>query len=88
MDDHERQATQHLMLHHGRRREGVFFGAVSFSAKASFGIGSQIAGFVVDAVGLQPRQAPETVGPEVVQGLGYTLGLSILLPIFSLSRAG
>jgi Na+/melibiose symporter-like transporter len=70
--------TDEDMLRFGRRREGIFFGAVSFSAKASFGVGSQIAGFVVDAVGLKPNQAPETVGPEVVQGLGYTLGLSIL----------
>lgn len=63
----------------GRRREGVFFGAVSFSAKASFGLGSQIAGLVIEAVGLQPNQAPESVGPQVVSGLGLTLGLSILL---------
>ena len=71
--------TDEDALHHGRRREGIFFGAVSFSAKMSFGVGSLIAGLVVDAVGLQPKQAPETVGPEVIQGLGYTLGLSILL---------
>jgi Na+/melibiose symporter-like transporter len=71
--------TDEDALENGRRREGVFFGAVSFSAKASFGIGSQIAGFVVDAVGLKPHQAPEAVGPDVVTGLGLTLGLSILL---------
>ena len=71
--------TDEDALRYGRRREGIFFGAVSFSAKMSFGVGSLIAGFVVDAVGLQPNQAPETVGPAVTQGLGYTLGLSILL---------
>jgi len=71
--------TDEDALAHGRRREGVFFGAVSFSAKAAFGVGSLIAGFVVDAVGLLPNQAPESVGPRVVEGLGYTLGLSILL---------
>ena len=71
--------TDEDALLHGRRREGIFFGAVSFSAKASFGVGSQIAGFVVAAVGLQPGQAPESVGATVVQGLGLTLGLSILL---------
>jgi hypothetical protein len=30
-------------------------------------------------VGLQPGQAPETAGPEIVRGLGLTLGLSLLL---------
>jgi Na+/melibiose symporter-like transporter len=71
--------TDEDALHHGRRRQGVFFGAVSFSAKAAFGVGGLIAGVVVQAVGLQPNQAPETAGPEIVQGLGLTLGLSLLL---------
>jgi Na+/melibiose symporter-like transporter len=62
----------------GRRREGVFFGAASFSAKAAFGVGSQIAGFCIDWVGLAPNAAPDQVGPEVVRGLGLTFGVSIL----------
>jgi Na+/melibiose symporter-like transporter len=61
----------------GRRREGVFFGAASFSSKAAFGIGSQIAGFCIEWVRLAPGALPEEVGPEVVRGLGLTFGISI-----------
>jgi GPH family glycoside/pentoside/hexuronide:cation symporter len=66
-------------LRHGRRREGIFFGASSFSGKAFFGIGSQIAGVIIDLVGLRPGALPDEVGHEVVRGLGLALGLSILL---------
>jgi GPH family glycoside/pentoside/hexuronide:cation symporter len=66
-------------VRNGRRREGIFFGAISFAAKAFFGVGSQIAGFVVDFVGLQPGALPQDVGPEVVRDLGLTLGFSTLL---------
>jgi Na+/melibiose symporter-like transporter len=70
--------TDQDALEYGRRREGIFFGAISFSAKASFGVGSQIAGFVVDAVGLTPNQPAAEVAPQVVQALGLTLGGFIL----------
>jgi Na+/melibiose symporter-like transporter len=70
--------TDEDALQHGRRREGVFFGAASFASKAAFGIGSQIAGFAVDWSGLQPNAKPEEVGPAVVQALGATLGLSVM----------
>jgi Na+/melibiose symporter-like transporter len=71
--------TDEDALAHGRRREGIFFGAVSFSSKASFGVGAMIAGFVVQAIGLLPNQAAEEVGPNVVQGLGVTLVVAILV---------
>ena len=71
--------TDEDALMYGGRREGIFFGAVSFAAKASFGIGSQIAGFVVDFVGLVPGAKSEEVGPQVVRDLGLTLGFSILV---------
>lgn len=70
--------TDEDALAHGRRREGVFFGAVSFAAKASFGIGGLVAGIVVSAIGLRANQDPATVAPEVIRALGLTLGLSIL----------
>jgi hypothetical protein len=41
-------------------------------------VGSQIAGVVVDLVGLEPGAMPDEVGPGVVQGLGLSLGLSVL----------
>lgn len=71
--------TDEDALQHGRRREGIFFGAVSFSAKAAFGVGSLIAGFVVELVGLVPGQDPATAGPEIVNGLGTTLCVAIAL---------
>ncbi len=71
--------TDEDQLLHGRRREGILFGAVSFAAKASFGVGSQLAGFVVDFVGLETGATPDDVGPRVVRDLGLTLGFSILL---------
>lgn len=66
-------------LRFGRRREGIFFGAASFSAKASFGVGSLLAGLAVDAVGLVQGADPAGVGTRVVHGLGYTYALSVLL---------
>lgn len=70
--------TDEDALAHGRRREGIFFGAISFTAKASFGLGGQIAGLVVDGVGLVPHAAPDAVGPEVARGLGLAYGGAIL----------
>lgn len=71
--------TDEDALVYGRRREGIFFGAISFASKASFGIGSQLAGIAVDAVGLTPGLRPEEVGPSVVRDLGLTLGAATLL---------
>lgn len=76
----------------GRRREGVFFGAAAFAARAATGIGSQIAGLTVDWVGLAPNARPEDLGAEVARGLGLTLGMSILglcgLSLLFFSRYG
>jgi Na+/melibiose symporter-like transporter len=63
----------------GRRREGVFFGATSFAAKAFFGVGSLIAGLVFDFVGLEKGMAMDAAPVTVVRDLGLTLGTSILL---------
>ncbi len=71
--------TDEDQLVHGRRREGVFFGAISFAAKAFFGIGSLVAGIVVDAVGLAPGAAPESVAEAVVHNLGYASGCAIAI---------
>jgi GPH family glycoside/pentoside/hexuronide:cation symporter len=66
-------------LRNDRRREGVFFGANSFSAKSSVGVGSLIAGFVVDAVGLEQGMTPEQVTPAMQSDLGLAVGLSLLV---------
>ena len=68
-------------LRTGRRREGMFFGATSFAAKAFFGVGSQIAGFIFDAVGLEKGMEVADAPATVVRDLGLTLGLSVLFLI-------
>jgi GPH family glycoside/pentoside/hexuronide:cation symporter len=60
-----------------RRREGIFFGANSFSAKAAVGVGSLIAGLVVDGVGLEMGMTPDEVTPAMQNHLGLALGLSM-----------
>jgi Na+/melibiose symporter-like transporter len=65
----------------GRRREGIFFGATSFAAKACFGIGSLIAGFVFDFVGLKQGMGVEDAPGTVVRDLGLTLGCTLLVMV-------
>jgi GPH family glycoside/pentoside/hexuronide:cation symporter len=65
----------------GRRREGIFFGATSFSGKAFFGVGSLIAGLVFDFVGLEKGMSVEDAPVTVVRDLGLTLGLSVLIMV-------
>ena len=64
-----------------RRREGIFFGATSFAAKAAFGIGGLIAGFIVESVGITKMQSAAEAGPGVVRQLGLAHGLTILVLI-------
>jgi GPH family glycoside/pentoside/hexuronide:cation symporter len=61
-------------LRHGRRREGVIFGAESFGWKALVGIGSLIAGFTVDSVGLTPGMDPASISPALANRLGLAQG--------------
>jgi len=70
-------------LLNNRRREGVFFGANSFSAKAASGVGIFIAGLVVDRVGLEKGMPPEdmTVDMQAKFGLAVGLSLSVLVGI-------
>ncbi|MCP3985049.1 MAG: hypothetical protein GY723_11715 [bacterium] len=65
-------------LRTGRRREGVYFGAVSFAAKAAFGLGGLIAGMIVEGVGVTKLQSPEEATAEIVFQLGLAHGLIIL----------
>jgi len=62
-----------------RRREGIFFGSLSFASKAASGMGTVLAGVVYDfaglARGLDPSQAP----PGSAQTLGLSTGLVIVV---------
>ncbi len=66
-------------LLHRRRREGIFFGALSFAGKAASGAGVVIAGIAYDAVGLYKGLDPAVAAPEVATRLGLVSGGIILV---------
>jgi GPH family glycoside/pentoside/hexuronide:cation symporter len=61
-------------LANGRRREGVIFGAESFSWKALTGLGPLLAGIVIDVVGLTGKTSPDEVSDGAVAALGLAQG--------------
>ena len=63
LDEHE------LATH--RRQEGTFFAAGTFIAKATTGMGTLLAGVVIDMTGIQPGAAPGSVSQPVLQSLGW-----------------
>jgi Na+/melibiose symporter-like transporter len=68
-DEHE--------LETGRRQEGIFFGAVAFSGKASTGVGNLVAGEGLDVIGWPRGSGVRTaadVPPEVLVELGLLYG--------------
>ncbi len=60
----------------GQRQEGVFFAASAFVYKATTGLGTLVAGLVIDASGLQAGAEPGTVPETVLAALG---GFSVLI---------
>ena len=71
-DEHE--------LRTGTRREGIFFGALSFAAKSTSGLGSFIAGIGIDLIDF-PTQADPAAVPEakiVSLGILYGPGIAVL----------
>jgi Na+/melibiose symporter-like transporter len=73
-------------LLHGRRREGIFFGALSFAGKAATGLGVVIAGAVYDGVGLYQGLDPVAAPPSVATHLGIVSG-GVILVLVTLSLA-
>ncbi|MCP4682332.1 MAG: hypothetical protein GY864_08350 [Desulfobacterales bacterium] len=65
-DEHELQ-TKH-------RQEGIFFGAISFSGKAAYGLGLVIAGFTIDLIDFPSNAEPGAVPQEVLMKLGLFYG--------------
>ena len=61
-DEHE--------LRHGTRQEGIYFGSMSFAEKCTGAVGSMLAGFAVDLVGLDPNSTPGEVPGSVLFNLG------------------
>ena len=63
----------------GRRQEGIFFGALAFSGKASSGLGHVIAGAALDLIGFPTNADRGSVAPEVVRHLGMLFGPGTVL---------
>ncbi|HTO51950.1 MAG TPA: MFS transporter [Myxococcota bacterium] len=74
----------------GLRQEGIFFGAVAFSAKASSGLGHLLSGVALDAIGFQVNAERGAVAPEVVRHLAVIYGPAtigvLLIGAFYLAR--
>ncbi|MGD8417403.1 MAG: MFS transporter, partial [Pseudomonadales bacterium] len=69
--------TDQHELETGRRQEGIFFGAISFSAKGTSGLGNLVAGVGLDVIawprGADVRSAAD-VAPETIVHLGILYG--------------
>ncbi len=68
-DEHE--------LRTGRRQEGIFFAAVSFSSKTTTALGNMVAGFALVAIGWpasETVQVAADVPAETIQSLGFVYG--------------
>ena len=66
----------------GKRRDGIFFAANSFSQKINSGLGNAIAGFLIDFIRFPVNANPDTVAHETLVKLGILFmcaaGLNIL----------
>jgi GPH family glycoside/pentoside/hexuronide:cation symporter len=74
-------------LNTGRRQEGVFSAALSFSVKATSGLGILLSGVILDYVVAFPRGvSPDSVDPDIVRLLGWIAGIALpLLYLFPFS---
>ncbi|MCP4750498.1 MAG: hypothetical protein GY866_06370 [Proteobacteria bacterium] len=58
----------------GRRQEGIFFGAISFSGKTAYGFGLAVAGLVIDIIGFPAQAKLGSVPHDVLVKLGLFYG--------------
>jgi Na+/melibiose symporter-like transporter len=64
----------------GKRQEGVFASAFTFSGKATAGVGAVVAGFLLQEVVHWPARAmPRGLDPDLVARLGWVAG--VLVPL-------
>jgi len=66
----------------GRRQEGMFFGALSFSSKASSGLGHLIAGLMLDLIQFPTDAVPGSVPEELLRNLALVYGPAVLILVF------
>jgi glycoside/pentoside/hexuronide:cation symporter, GPH family len=72
-------AADDFDLRFGDRVEGLFFGATSFSSKASNGIGGALAGIILDVIHFPRPPSTATPTAATVQALGVAFGPVLLL---------
>ncbi|MEE8557786.1 MAG: hypothetical protein V3T14_07860, partial [Myxococcota bacterium] len=63
------------------RQEGIFFGALSFSGKASAGLGNWIASIALTAISFPLQAKVEAVDPAIVRQLAIIYGPGVLVLI-------
>jgi glycoside/pentoside/hexuronide:cation symporter, GPH family len=71
-------ADEHELRTH-RRQEGVFFGAMSFAGKTASGLGTQVAGIVMDVIRFPAGADVRVVPGDVVRSLGIAYGPGIMV---------
>ncbi len=58
----------------GKRQEGIFFGALSFSGKAASGLGGFLAGMILSLIAFPLQAEPGSVPERTLHALGYAAG--------------
>jgi Na+/melibiose symporter-like transporter len=66
-------------LKNGDRAEGLFFGAVAFSSKASIGLGGAFAGILLDVIHFPRTPGVTVIAPDILWHLGFVYGPVLLL---------
>jgi len=69
----------------GRREEGLFFAARTFSQKAATGIGTFMVGIILDVISFPKDLKPGEVSQGVLFDLGFAYGTTMaLMPLFAI----
>jgi len=63
----------------GRREEGLFFSATSFAAKVTSGLGTFLAGVILDLIAFPRDAAPGSVDDQIIFNLGCLLGPALMV---------
>ena len=63
----------------GKRQEGMLSATISFTAKATSGLGGLVAGVALDLIDFPRGAAPGTVEPSKVAALGLAVGPGLML---------
>ena len=71
VDEHE--------LHTGKRQEGIFLSALSFTGKATSGFGGLLAGVALDLIGFPKGAQVGTVAADMIFQLGVVVGPGMLV---------